>query len=294
MSDDQILQITKLLANDNPALRQLALEQLIPHKNHDIAIQALIQSLRDKDTDVRSYAAEILGEVEFSKSSAPLAQALEDTDWEVRAAAISSFGKHSNPDTVQFLIFGLKDEHPQVRFSAARDLKNFDDMSIIEPLFETLKDDSESVREESKTTLLQFPIKVPASLVARFILDVNKLVREVVVEFLTYRVEGNPVPHLDKAYEDEDWEIRLLALQELRKLIDIGEIEDPNMYKINLRALDDPHSRVRFEAISNIGVLKEPQAIEILGEIARNDEDPNNRLMATETMTAIRRSIRLE
>jgi HEAT repeat protein len=294
MSEEQIQQISKLLNNDNPALRQLALEQLIPYVDHELAIQTIIQSLEDKDEDVRSYAAEILGEVEFNKSSVALARALEDSSWGVRAAAITSFGKHKNPDTVRFLIFGLKDDHPQVRFAAARELKNFDDMSIIEPLFDCLKDNTESVRDEAKTTILQFPIKVPASLVARYILDMSKLVKEVVIEFLTYRVEGNPVPHLGKAYEDEDWEIRLLSLQELRKLIDIGEIEDPNLYEINLKALDDPHSRVRFEAISNIGILNEPQAIEILGEIARNDDDPNNRLMATETMTAIRRSIRLE
>jgi len=294
MAEEQILQIAKLLSNDNPALRQLALEQLIPYSDHDSAIEILVRSLNDKDADVRSYAAEILGGVDFAKSSVALAKALEDGSWEVRAAAIASFGKHANPETVRFLIFGLKDEHPQVRYSAARDLKNFDDMSIIEPLFESLKDSSESVREEAKSTLLQFPIKVPASLVARFILDMNRLVKEVVVEFLTYRVEGNPIPHLEKAYSDEDWQIRLLTLQELRKLIDIGEIEDPNMYEINLKALDDAHPRVRFEAIRNIGVLKEPKAIEVLGEIARNDEDSNNRLMATETMTAIRRSIRLE
>ncbi|TFG08522.1 HEAT repeat domain-containing protein, partial [Candidatus Heimdallarchaeota archaeon] len=272
MSEEQIQQITKLLENDNPALRQLALEKLIPYTNHDSAIDILIQSLNDKDTDVRSYAAEILGQVDFTKSSVALAKGLEDENWKVRAAALASFGKHANPETVRFLIFGLRDEHPQVRFTAARDLKNFDDISIIEPLFETLKDSSESVREEAKTTLLQFPIKVPASLIARFILDSNKIVKEVVVEFLTYRVEGNPVPHLKKAYNDEDWQIRLLVLQELRKLIDLGEISDPYLYEINLQALDDTNPRVRFEAISNIGVLKEPQAIEILGEIARNDE----------------------
>jgi HEAT repeat protein len=294
MSDEEIQQIIKLLSNDNPALRQLALEQLIPFLTKETAIQAIIRALEDKDEDVRSYAAEILGDVEFAKASIPLTRALEDPSWKTRSAAISSFGKHRKPDTVQFLIFGLKDEHPQVRYNAAKGLKNFDDISIIEHLFELLKDNNESVREEAKTTLLQFPIKVPASLVARFILDLNKMVKETAVEFLTYRVEGNPVPHLEKAFEDEDWEIRLLSLQELRKLIDIGEIEDPNIYKINLKALDDPHARVRYEAISNIGVLNEPKAIEILGEIARNDENPNNRLMATETMTAIRRNIRLE
>ena len=294
MSEEQIQKSIQLLANDNPALRQLALEQLIPYINNDKVIETIIQSLKDKDVDVRSYAAEILGKIEFGKASVALSQALEDSNWQVRASAISSFGKHSNPETVHFLIFGLKDEHPQVRYTAARDLKNFDDITMIEPLFESLKDSSEAVREEAKSTLLQFPIKIPVSLVARFILDSSKLVKEVVVEFLTYRVEGNPVPHLEKAFNDEDWEIRLLALQELRKLIDIGEIEDPNIFQINLKALYDPHPRVRFEAISNIGVLKEPRAIGILGEIAINDNDSNNRLMATETMTAIRRSIRLD
>ena len=80
----------------------------------------------------------------------------------------------------------------------------------------------------------------------------------------------------------------------MRKLIDLGEIDDARIYDINLLALDDENARVRFEAISNIGVLKDPKAIDILGEIARNDEDPNNRLMATETMTAIRRAVRLD
>ena len=294
MSDEQIQQITKLLENDNPALRQLALEQLIPYNDKELAIQAIIQALNDKDVDVRSYAAEILGEVDFSKVSVSLAHALEDPNWEVRAAAISSFGKHADPSTIQFLIFGLKDDHPQVRYISARELKNFNDMSMIEPLFETLKDNTESVREEAKSTILHFPIKVPVSLVARFILDSNKMVKEVVIEFLTYRVEGNPVPHLEKAYEDEDWEIRLLAIQELRKLIEIGEIEDQRIYELSIKALYDIQSRVRYEAMRNIGELKDSRAIGILGEIARNDEDPNNRLMATETMTAIRRKVRLE
>lgn len=294
MVEEKIQQIAKLLTNDNPALRQLALEQLIPYKDNDLAIQIIIQTLKDKDADVRSYATEILGSIDFSKSSVALTHALEDSSWEVRKAAITSFGKHKVPETVQFVIYGLKDDHPQVRYSAAKELKNFDDIKIIEPLFEVLKDESEAVREEAKTSLLHFPIKVPASLVARFILETNKLVRETAVEFLTYRVEGNPVPHLEKAFNDNDWEIRLLALQELRKLIDIGDIEDSRMYEINLKALEDKHPRVRYEAISNIGALKEPKAIERLGEIARNDEDSNNRLMATETMTAIRRSMRLE
>lgn len=294
MSKDEILKIIKLLENPSPALRQLALEQLAPFRSEEIAKQKIIQSLKDSDHEVRIYAAEILGDIVDSQALIALSQALEDENWGVRKASVDSFGKLKNPDTLSFIIHSLDDEHPQVRYSAAKALKNFDNLTMIEPLFKRLKDDTESVREEAKTTILKFPIKVPASLVANYVLDSNKLVKEVVVEFLTYRVEGNPVPHLIKAYDDQDWEIRLQALQEIRKLIDIGEIEDSRIYEANLRALDDNHPRVRFEAINNIGILKDPNAIDILGEIARNDEDPNNRLMATETMTAIRRSVRLE
>jgi len=294
MSNDEILKIIKLLENTNPALRQLALEQLAPFGSEGIAKQKIIQSLKDSDPEVRMYAAEILGDIVDSQVLIALSQALEDENWGVRKASIDSFGKQKNSDTLSFIIHSLDDEHPQVRYSAAKALKNFDEIEIIEPLFMRLKDDTESVREEAKTTILRFPIKVPASLVANYVLDSNKLVKEVVVEFLTYRVEGNPVPHLIKAYDDQDWEIRLQALQEIRKLIDIGELEDSRIYEANLRALDDAHPRVRFEAISNIGILKDPNAIDILGEIARNDDDSNNRLMATETMTAIRRTMRLE
>ena len=294
MSNDEILKIIKLLENPSPALRQLALEQLAPFGSEEIAKQKIIQSLKDSDNEVRIYAAEILGDIVDNQALIALSQALEDENWGVRKASIDSFGKHKNPDTLSFIIHTLDDEHPQVRYSAAKALKNFDDITIIEPLFKRLKDDTESVREEAKSTILRFPIKVPASMVANYVLDSNKLVKEVVVEFLTYRVEGNPVPHLIKAYDDQDWEIRLQTLQEIRKLIDIGEIEDTRIYEVNLRGLDDDHPRVRFEAISNIGILKDQNAIDILGEIARNDEDSNNRLMATETMTAIRRSMRLE
>lgn len=294
MSNEEIMKIVKLLENPSPALRQLALEQLAPFRNEEIAKQKIIQSLKDSDSEVRIFAAEILGDIVDSQVLIALSQALEDENWGVRKATIDSFGKHKNLGTFTFIIHSLEDEHSQVRYSAAKALKNFDDISMIEPLFEGLRDDTESVREEAKSTILSFPTEVPASLVAKYILDSNKLVKEVVVEFLTYRVEGNPVPHLVKTYDDQDWEIRLQVLQQIKKLIDIGEIEDSRIYDVNLRALDDEHSRVRFEAISNIGALKDSNALDILGEIARNDDDSNNRLMATETMTAIRRTMRLE
>ena len=294
MSEEEITKISKLLENDNPAMRQLALEQLSAHKDNHEVVNLVIRTLQDKDKGVRTFAAEILGDVDNRHALIALTHSLEDSDWEVRKAAINSFGKHKNPETVPFLIQSLRDEHPQVRFSAAQELKKFDSPTMIEPLFEVLKDETDSVKEEAKSTLLNFNVKVPASLIARFILDHNKTIKEVAIEFLTTMVEGNPIPHLEKALSDKDWEIRLLALTEIGKIIKKEEGIDPKVLKLNLNSLNDENARVRFEAISNLKAINDSEAIEPLGEIARNDEDANNRLMATETMTEIRRSIRLD
>lgn len=294
MSNEEIQKITKQLENKNPAMRQLALEQLSSHKQNHTAMNLIIRTLQDEDKGVRTFAAEILGDIEDRHALIALTHILEDKDWEVRQAAIGSFGKHKNPETVPFLVQSLRDEHPQVRYSAAKELKKFDSPSMIEPLFEMLKDGTDSVREEAKSTLLNFQVKVPASLIARFILDLNKTVKEVAVEFLTTRVEGNPLPHLEKALEDKEWSIRLIVLTELGKIIKREEIQDSKILQMNLKILDDENARVRFEGLKNLKEINDLSTIDKLGEIARNDEDSNNRLMATETMTFIRRSVRLE
>ena len=294
LAEEEIEKNVKLLQNENPALRQLALEQLAQFTDNHQVVDAIIKSLQDKDKDVRSYAADILGDTTERQALIALSHTLEDTAWEVRQSTISSFGKIKNPDTVPFIVNALKDDHPQVRYSAAKELKKFTSPSVIRPLFEALKDDTESVREEAKSTLLNFSVNVPASMVAGFLLDANKLVREVVVEFLTLRVEGNPTSHLEKACQDKEWEIRSLALKELSKVIQQFEEKDSRHVEINIAALKDENAKVRYQAISNLGLLNDPNSLESLGEIARNDEDSNNRLMATETMTSIRRALRLE
>jgi len=294
MTEEEIVKNVKLLQNENPALRQLALEQLAQFTDNHQVVDAVIKSLQDNDKDVRSYAADILGETTERQALIALSHSLEDTAWEVRQSTISSFGKIKNPDTVPFIVTALKDEHPQVRYSAAKELKKFTSPSVIRPLFETLKDEAESVREEAKSTLLNFSVNVPASMVAGFLLDANKLVREVVVEFLTSRVEGNPTPHLERACQDKEWDVRFLALKELSKVIQKLEGTDVKLVEINLSALNDENARVRYQAISNLGLLNDSSALDPLGEIARNDKDSNNRLMATETMTSIRRALRLE
>ena len=294
MSEEEIQKSVKLLDNDDPALRQLAIEQLTPHKDNHIALNAIIRALLDKSQDVRSYAADVLGEVEDRQALIALTHALEDQSWKVRESVLSSFGKLKNPETVHFLIESLRDDHPQVRYTAAKELKKFNETTMIEPLFEALKDEIESVREEAKTTLLNFKVKVPISLVAEFILSYNKQVKEVVVEFLTDRVEGNPIPHLERAFSDNDPDIRLLSLQEIEKIITRSEISDSILFNLNLKALGDEEAKIRYQAINNLKLLNDERAIEPLGEIAINDADSNNRLMATETMTTIRRSLRLD
>ncbi len=294
LSQEEIKKALELLENPNLALKQLALEQLKPYKNEPEALNAVIRTLQDKNDEVRSLAAEILGEVESREALIALSKAIEDSSWKVRKSALEAFGKHKNPETTPFFIAALRDENAQVRYTAAKELKNFNSHSMIEPLFDALRDKEKAVREEAKITLLNFPLQVPPSLVARFLLDYDKNIREVVVQFLSSKMEGNPIPHLEKACKDQEWEIRVLALQEIGKFIEKVNKDDYRLLNLNLASLEDDNARVRYQAIENLKKLNNPQALEPLGKIAREDDDSNNRLMGTETMTFIRRSNRIK
>ena len=56
MSNEEINKNVKLLENPSPALRQLALEKLAPFVNEEVVKQKIIQSLKDSDHEVRTYA----------------------------------------------------------------------------------------------------------------------------------------------------------------------------------------------------------------------------------------------
>ena len=83
------------------------------------AVSALVQALKDQNTEVRANAIETLGMV--GESAVPvLIQALKDQDAEVRKGAILALGSIGSKDVVPVLIQALNDQSVSVRGNAAK------------------------------------------------------------------------------------------------------------------------------------------------------------------------------
>jgi HEAT repeat protein len=81
-----------------------------------------------------------------------------------------------------------------------------------------------------------------------------------------------------KNYNDENWEIRLLAIINISKYSDT--IYAKNSLLLLIKALDDPYSVVRIEALKSLKKMKAAAAEEKIGDLAMSDENSNVRYFA--------------
>lgn len=154
----------------NPVKKAIS---LVADGKNDIAIDILIEALDHDDWSVRSYAAQILGELgKISGESGKISKEImekaldkmltkmkEDSDGWVREAITKAIGKiaSSSPSILEVAIPSLidvlvKDEHDGARGSAANTLgtigKNMPKMiaNAIDPLLSALQDEAWLVR----------------------------------------------------------------------------------------------------------------------------------------------------
>lgn len=293
MSEEDLQKAIKFLASDTPVLRQWSLQQISKHKNKHKALNEVTNALQDEDKDVRSFSAEILGDIGDVIATTSLVKMLKDESWEVRESVLISLSKLQDSQIISYLITALTDEHTKVRFTAVKQLSKINNPKIISPLFDILLDESDSVREEAKKTLLAFSETIPVSSITQYLRHSSKIIREFSIDFLSGHIDGDIIAVLNDFMKDYIWEIRLATLKELSKIAKDLKEKDSRLIDIGLKALSDKHYSVRFEAVKFLEILKDSKAIEPLIEIARKDEDHTVQLKATETITAIRRALRL-
>ena len=141
------------------------------------AVEPLIQALKDKDSDVREGAAEVLVKI-GEPAVEPLIRALKDENQFVRWGAALALGEIGDKRAVEPLINALKDEDSDVRMEAAEALdqmgwkpgyvtekayylvakKEWDEAvklgePAVEPLINALKDEDSGVRWKAAEAL---------------------------------------------------------------------------------------------------------------------------------------------
>jgi len=199
------------------------------------AVESLIATLKDEDSNVRKNAAEALGKIGDERAVEPLKQALKDKSKDVQIWA--AFGLYKSGDTqkIEFLITALKDKDVIVRLAATWALGELTDPRAVEPLITALKDEEYMVRYWAAEALE----------------EINPKWRET-------EEAKRKVPEFISALKDEDMNIRSGAARAL------GELKDPRAVEPLITALKDEDWHVRSEAAKALN--------KITGEDFREDE----------------------
>lgn len=122
------------------------LEQWIrPKLNYTLTRWIFLPKLKSESTEVRSYAAEALGEVGDAQAILPLINALEDTDSTVRRFAISSLGHLRDLRAIDALIPFLADQEADMRCAAVIALGEIGDPRAVNALIGMLEDSDRAV-----------------------------------------------------------------------------------------------------------------------------------------------------
>jgi len=177
--------------NDDESIRVEAIKQLV-EIGDERSVELLIQTLKDKDKDVRTLAADALENM-GDTSVEPLIDALKDNDWHVRASAAKVLGKIKNTKVVQPLIDALKDIKPLVRVNVAYSLGVIKDKQAVSPLIDLLNEKDTFLTKHVKNALKK--INTPAAIKA-----IEKMEKEEIAQ----RQKVEPEEEIHESILDRD------------------------------------------------------------------------------------------
>ncbi|MBI5635751.1 HEAT repeat domain-containing protein [Candidatus Micrarchaeota archaeon] len=158
-SEKTIPRLIRLLQADQYDVRSIA-AQALGNTKKKRAIQPLIEAMKkDADEAVRKSAATALGTIGYENAIQPLLQAIE-RDGEVSSEATLALGGIRSEKVIQLLTRLLNKRNEQIRRSAAQALGNLESELAIPPLIKALQKNSGlRVRREAASALEKTGLK---------------------------------------------------------------------------------------------------------------------------------------
>jgi len=212
-----------------------------------VAVDPLIESLDNPNTDVRRNAAKSLGVIGDPRAIQPLLNALADEEWFVRESAAWSLGHISDPSISNILVAALRDQRAIVRESAAKALAELSDPQAISALVEALHDDEYAVAEAAAEALSNVGAPAVGALLTAF-RDSPSAVRHAIAAALEkIGVPDEPVAQAWYCVVQGDW----------GKAIELGDLAVEPL----IAALRDDDHRVRRSAAETLGQISQIGAV---------------------------------
>jgi HEAT repeat protein/sRNA-binding regulator protein Hfq len=171
----------------------------------DGATDALLGALKDRDGDVRTYAAASFADRADPRGAQAMIDALKDMRPQVRRFAIRALGRIRSREAVPALAGALTDATPEVRNEAAIALGAIADTAAVNALCAATRDNTLSVRRNALLALgaIRDPRAIPTLYTA--IQETTDSLRSVVEQVLRLHTD---IPLLIAALDDEKGLVR--------------------------------------------------------------------------------------
>jgi HEAT repeat protein len=260
--------LSKVLKDRNNQARKHAV-QILGEIVDVKAADSLIQVLNETDSDILRGAVSALEKI-GRPSVKPLIQSLKDRDGQVRKLATVALGEIGDVSSVEPLIQVLHDNDSNVRGAAAYALSKIRDLRAVEPLIPFLKDSDSDVRCKAALALGRISsAEASKPLIHALLYDTDSEVRKSAA--MALGEIGDPLTSepLIKAFIDTDYQVRLNAAMALRK-INVEEINNNEPLEILIQALKDNDSQIQSSAVR---VLTNTWAIELLINNLKNEDE---------------------
>ncbi|MFX0062675.1 MAG: HEAT repeat domain-containing protein [Candidatus Hermodarchaeota archaeon] len=260
---DQLLQT---LDDKDIEVKALTIEHLGRLKDSR-ALGSLIKALRDPDLEIRSRAAWALGEIGDPWAVEPLIAALKDEYLEVSTNVIRSLGLINDEKSITYLCYVLKYEESHLRIKAIQTLAHIPDPKVISPLIAALGNRDPAIYNSAIDALVNVGKAAVQPLInvlnvnnTLLLLAATKALIKIGISPIQLAKSQNPqfISLLLQALDDNDPGIKVLAIEHL------GRLKDSRALGSLIKALRDPDQEVRSRAAWALGEIGDPWAVEPL------------------------------
>jgi len=241
-----------------------------------IVIDTLIQSMKDKDPDVKGLAADALGSLGKAdkKVIEALILALKDKIYYVQQPAAYSLGRLGKVDktVIEALILALKVEDSRVRLQAADSLVRLGKAGkiVIKALRLALKDEDSDVRQQAADSLVRLG-KADKSVTEIFIQAMKDKYSSIWRERFDIlirlgKADKRMIDAIRLALKDQDPNVSRGAAHSLVRL---GKA-DKNVIGVFMQAMKNEYSSARRQAADSLGILFREKSDSELIQLLKN------------------------
>jgi HEAT repeat protein len=271
------------------------------HKEHIIhpsAVDKLINSFKNPDTNIRLGILSIIEEFEDGRIEGHLLKLLNDPSPEVRKKTVSLLYDFGTDKAVPELIRSLKDNDKNVRVETIKALKAFPDKRVFEAFIDKLNDSDDSVRAMVLASLGNFDDPKVLDLSIKFLEDKSAFVKSTAVSNIKKMPDKRAVEPLISLLNNKDLRkeqvVELLGIigdksaaeplidilsNELNRdiklsdnilkeyiIVALRKIADERAVPVLIKAFNQHKNSIdiRREAIKALGLMKDKRAIPVL------------------------------